>query len=60
MLFAELVKVRRMIEGIASGPKQTFWNMTMSLLLDAAAIEWSKVFGSRKEDTHWTKVVLTC
>ena len=46
-----------MIEGIALEPKQTFWIMTITLLADAAAIEWSKVFGSRDEDTHWTKVV---
>ena len=46
-----------MIEGIALEPKQTFWIMTINLLADAAAIEWSMVFGSRGEDTHWTKVV---
>jgi len=57
MVFAQSIKVRRMIEKIAVEPKQTFWIMTINLLADAAAIEWSKVFGSRDEDTHWTKVV---
>lgn len=57
MSFAQWVKVRRMIEGIALDPKQTFWIMTVNLLADAAAIEWSKVFGSWDEDTHWTKLV---
>jgi hypothetical protein len=57
MAFAQSIKVRRMIEGIALDPKQTFWIMTVNLLADAAAIEWSKVFGSWGEDTHWTQVV---
>lgn len=46
-----------MVEEIASEPQQTFWIMTINLLGDAATIEWSKVFGSWDEDTHWTKVV---
>jgi hypothetical protein len=57
MLFAQWIKARRMIEAIAVEPKQTFWIMTINLLADAASIEWSKVFGSREEDTHWTQVV---
>ena len=57
MVFGQSIKVRRMIEGIALEPKQTFWIMTANLLADSAAIEWSKVFGSRDEDTHWTQVV---
>jgi hypothetical protein len=57
MAFAQSVKVRRMIEGIAREPKQTFWIMTMNLLLDAAAIDWCKVFGSWDDDTHWTQVI---
>ena len=57
MVFAQSIKVRRMIEGIALDPKQTFWIMTVNLLADAAAIEWCKVFGSWDEDTHWTRVL---
>jgi hypothetical protein len=57
MAFAQSVRVRRMIEGIALEPKQTFWIMNVNLLLDAAAIDWCKVFGSWDEDTHWTKVI---
>lgn len=57
MVFAQSIKVRRMIEGIALEPKQTFWIMTVNLLADCAAIEWSKVFGSWDEDTHWTRIV---
>src|SRR5262245_14944187 len=55
MAFAQAVQVRRMIEGIALEPKQTFWIMTMNLLIESAAIEWCKVFGSWEEQTHWTK-----
>jgi len=57
MAFAQSIKVRRMIEGIALDPKQTFWIMTVNLLADAASIEWSKVFGSWDEDTHWTRII---
>lgn len=57
MAFAQSVRVRRMIEGIAFEPKQTFWIMTVNLLLDAAAIDWCKVFGSWDEGTHWTQVI---
>lgn len=57
MVFAQSIQVRRMIEGIALDPKQTFWLMTLKLLGDTAAVEWSKVFGSWDEDTHWTQVV---
>mgnify|MGYP007049657653 CR=1 FL=1 len=57
MAFAQSVRVRRMIEDIALLPKQTFWIMTVNLLLDAAAINWCKVLGSRNEDTHWSQVI---
>lgn len=57
MVFAQSTKVRRMIEEIALDPKQTFWIMSVNLLADSAALEWSKVFGSWDEDTHWTRVL---
>jgi hypothetical protein len=57
MVFSQSVHVRRMMEGIALDPKQTFWLMTINLLADTAALEWCKVFGSRNEDTHWTRVI---
>src|SRR5689334_21852435 len=57
MAFAQSIRVRRMIAEIALEPKQTFWIMTVNLLADSAAIEWSKVFGSRGEDTHWSRVI---
>jgi len=57
MVFEQSIKVRRMIEGIALNPKQTFWIMTVNMLADAASVEWSKVFGSWDEDTHWTRII---
>jgi hypothetical protein len=57
IVFAQSIKVRRMIEGIALDPKQTFWILTMNLLADSASLEWSKVFGSWNEHTHWTRAV---
>ncbi len=55
MVFTQAVHVKRMIESIAVEPKQTFWIMAVNLLMESAALEWSKVFGSREEDTHWTQ-----
>lgn len=57
MIFSQSIHVHRMVAEIAIDPKQTFWIMTMNLLADTAALEWCKVFGSRGEDTHWTRVV---
>ena len=57
MAFAQALQVYRMVVEVAREPKQTFWNMTINLLFDAAAVEWSKVFGSWGEDTHWTKAL---
>jgi len=57
MVFSQSVHVKRMIEAVALEPKQSFWIMTINLLADAATVEWSKVFGSRDEQTHWTKAV---
>lgn len=59
MMFAQSIQIHRMIEEIALEPKQTFWIMTMNLLIDTAAIEWCKVFGSWDEDTHWTHAIPT-
>ncbi len=53
MSFAQWLEVYRMLVEIAAEPKQTFWNMTINLLFDAAAVEWAMVFGSWREDTHW-------
>jgi hypothetical protein len=50
MAFTQYVKVRRMISEIATEPPQSFWSMNLNLLIDAAAIEWAKVFGSRSDD----------
>jgi hypothetical protein len=55
MAFAHAVHVRRMIEKIAVEPKQTFWIMTLNLLIESATIEWCKVFGAWNEQTHWTQ-----
>jgi hypothetical protein len=57
MAFAQALQVYRMVVEVAREPKQTFGNMTINLLFDAAAVEWSKVFGSWGEDTHWTKAL---
>lgn len=55
--FAQAVKVKREVEATALDPPQTFWLYLTNVMTDKAAIEWSKVFGSWDEDTHWTKAV---
>ena len=55
MAFSRSVHVRRMVERIALEPKQTFWIMVMNQMMQSASLEWSKVFGSWEEKTHWTK-----
>jgi hypothetical protein len=57
MAFSQAVHVKRMIEGVALEPKQTFWIMTINLLAESATVEWCKVFGSWDEDTHWKNAV---
>ena len=55
--FAQNVKVARMAAEITREPRQTFWIATINLFFDSAAVEWSKVFGSYNQDTHWTNVI---
>ena len=55
--FAQAVKVKHVLENIAMDPAQTFWRYLMGLMTDNAAIEWSKVFGSRDADTHWSQAL---
>jgi hypothetical protein len=57
MAFSQSIHVYHMVRKMTITPKQTFWIMTTNLLLDAAIVEWSKVFGSWEEDTHWVKVI---
>jgi len=59
MAFAQSIQVKRMIEGIAHDPPQTFWIMTINILADTSAVEWCKVFGSFGQKTHWTRVIPT-
>lgn len=54
-LFAQAVKVKRLVEEVALDPKINFWVYTTNVLLNESAIQWSKVFGSTREQTHWTR-----
>jgi hypothetical protein len=55
--FAQAVKVKRSVEANALDPPQTFWVYLQNLMSEKATIEWSKVFGSWDDDTHWTRAV---
>ena len=42
--------------GLADIPEyRIFWSCTLNNHLKQATIDWCKVFGSSKEDIHWTK-----
>lgn len=57
MKFSQSIQVRRMMQEIVKEPKQNFWVMTTNLLMESAANEWCKVFGSDDQDTHWKCVI---
>jgi len=42
--------------GNSSTDHKAFWTATMDSHLKIATMAWCNVFGSRKEDMHWTKI----
>jgi hypothetical protein len=36
---------------------QNYWKLIFNNFLDVAILEWCKVFGSKREKTHWGKLV---
>ncbi|QBQ97869.1 hypothetical protein [Paraburkholderia pallida] len=55
--FVRLVTLKRVLHEAVPDTKVDFWRITMGASLDYGLIEWCKIFGSRRDDTHWTKVV---
>jgi hypothetical protein len=52
----QLAYFRGLKEGLVGIPEyRDFWSCTLNNHLKQATVDWCKVFGSRKEDIHWTK-----
>ena len=49
--------LKRSLHRFNANPTLNFWRCIYGNLLDVAVLEWCKVFGSKKEPTHWEKVV---
>lgn len=54
---ARSIAIKRALTATDPDPKLNFWRLIMGNQLDAAVLEWCKVFGSHGEATHWKNVV---
>ncbi|WP_233862951.1 hypothetical protein [Paraburkholderia adhaesiva] len=55
--FVRLAALKRVLHEVVPETKVDFWRIMMGASLDYGLIEWCKIFGRWKDDTHWTKVV---
>jgi hypothetical protein len=52
----QLAYFRGLKEGLADIQEyEIFWSCTLNNHLKQATLDWCKVFGSSKQDIHWTK-----
>lgn len=59
-LLAQIVRcihLKRVLTKVNPEPNLNFWNLIYGGLLDLAVLEWTKVFGSNAEPTHWKGIV---
>ncbi|MBU67016.1 MAG: hypothetical protein CL858_26760 [Cupriavidus sp.] len=52
-----LTTLQRALHEVLPHTQLDFWRTQMGATLDLAVIDWCKVFGSRSDDTHWTRLV---
>ncbi|WP_042304221.1 hypothetical protein [Paraburkholderia kururiensis] len=55
--FVRLAMLKRVLHEVVPDTQLDLWRIMMGASLDYGLIEWCKIFGSRADDTHWTKVV---
>lgn len=55
--FARTVHLKRALSSVESDPELNFWRVVHGNCTDIAAVEWCKLFGSDREQTHWKNVV---
>jgi len=51
------IHLKRELSEIDPNPQLNFWRLMHGGLLDLAVLEWTKIFGSNAEPTHWKGVV---
>jgi len=55
--FVRTALLKSVLHDALPDTKIDLWRIMMGGALDLAVIDWCKIFGSREEDTHWTKLV---
>lgn len=55
--FVRAALLKGVLHAALPATRLDFWRMMMGGSLDLAVIDWCKVFGSREEETHWTKLI---
>jgi hypothetical protein len=55
--FVENVRLRRALRDVCQTPCMRFRQVIYNALFDVVFLEWCKVFGSCKENLHWSKFV---
>lgn len=59
-LLAQIVRcicLKKVLSNVNPNPELNFWRVIQGGLLDLSVLEWTKVFGSNVEPTHWKGVV---
>lgn len=51
------IHMKRELTNLDSEPELNFWRLIYGGLLDLAVLEWTKIFGSNAEPSHWKGVV---
>jgi AbiU2 len=55
--FVENVRLRRALRDVCHTPRMRLWQVIYNALFDVVFLEWCKVFGSSKDNLHWSKFV---
>ena len=53
------IAMKKSLASIDNNPHLNFWRLISGVWLDTSVVEWCKIFGSKNEDTHWTKSITT-
>ncbi len=51
------IHLKKVLTAIDPSPKLNFWRLMYGDLLDISVLEWTKVFGSNAEPSHWKGIV---
>lgn len=51
------IHLKRVLSRADADPQLNFWRLMQGGLLDLAVLEWTKIFGSNAEPTHWRSLI---